>query len=87
MNGELEEESEFEINGITEDALDVDKRIFRLISEGIHNYMEGKGHSYTPQAQEFRVSSIAKCNRKILLDKDIKSYLRRRDRKFEYSKF
>lgn len=70
-----EEPSHFELNGISEDAAEIDIRIFKMISDTFSEFIDGKGHSYTPNKLEFRASSIAKCSRKILLDKDIKNYL------------
>ena len=69
------EPSQFELNGITDDAGDIDVRIFKMISDTFSQFIVGKGHSYTPNKLEFRASSVAKCSRKILLSKDVKNYL------------
>ncbi len=74
-NDNREGPTQFELNGITDDAEDIDIRLFKMISDTFSQFMEGKGHSYTPNELEFRASSVAKCSRKILLQKDPKNYL------------
>ena len=60
----VEKPSEFELNGISENAEDIDIRIFKMISDTFSEFIDGKGHSYTPNKLEYRASSVAKCSRK-----------------------
>lgn len=69
------EPTQFELNGITDNAEDIDIRTFKMISDTFSQFTDGKGHSYIPNKLEFRASSVAKCSRKILLQKVPKNYL------------
>jgi hypothetical protein len=72
---EEREPSPFEMFGIEQQTDELDKKLFHEMQEIIHSYVTRNGHDYKPEVGEFRASSMGKCSRKILLDKDVKRYL------------
>ena len=76
MEQEPTDHSDMELdNGISPNASIADKNLFQKIKSRIIRKVSEQGHNYNPEIGEFRASSMGYCSRKILLNKNVESYL------------